>query len=131
MRTTQIQILKMLGLHFIQLASLSTQRQEKCKIVASLTICLKVLAFTLASFENGLKRLFKIQELPNAAIIIIMVGFFLSFGLISNFFDDESLTYNLFQGVFISLFTGGLLYGVNILIRRRKRQIYSVIKKEI
>ncbi len=96
-----------------------------------LTQVLKVVAFTLSSFENGLKRLFKIQELPNAAIIIIMVGFFLSFGLISNFFDGENLTYNLFQGVFISLFTGGLLYGVNILIRRRKRQIYSVIKKEI
>ena len=82
---------------------------------------LKVVAFTLPTFENRLKRHFKIQELPNEAIIIIMIGFFLSFGLISNFIDGESLAYNLFQGVFISLFTGGVLYGVMILIRRRKR----------
>jgi hypothetical protein len=82
---------------------------------------LKEAAFTLSQFENRLKRHFKIQELPNAAIIIIMVCFFLSFGLFSNFIDGESLTYNLFQGVFISLFTGGVLYGVQILIRRRKR----------
>ena len=76
---------------------------------------------TLSSFENRLKQHFKIRELPNEAIIIIMIGFFLSFGLISNFIDGESLAYNLFQGVFISLFTGGVLYGVMILIRRRKR----------
>jgi hypothetical protein len=82
---------------------------------------LKEVAFTLSPFENRLKQRFKIQELPNAAIIIIMVGLFLGFGVFSNFIDGESLTYNLFQGVFMSLFTGGLLYGVQILIRRRKR----------
>jgi hypothetical protein len=76
---------------------------------------------TLSAFENRLKRLFKIQELSNAVIIVWMLGFFLSFGVFSNFIDGESLTYNLFQGVFISLFTGGVLYGVMILIRRRKR----------
>jgi len=75
----------------------------------------------LPTFENKLKRLFEIQELPNAAIIIIMAGFFLGFGVFSNFIDGESLAYNLFQGVFMSLFIGGVLYGVMILIRRRKR----------
>jgi len=74
------------------------------------------------SFVNRFKRLFKIQEIPNAAIIIIMVSIFLSFGLISNFYDGYGLAYNLFQGVFMSLFTGGVLYGVMILIRRRKRR---------
>jgi len=73
------------------------------------------------TFENRLKQHFKIQELPNAAIIIIMVSIFLSFGLISNFYDGESLAYNLFQGAFMSLLTGGALYGAMILNRRRKR----------
>jgi hypothetical protein len=72
------------------------------------------------TFENRLKQHFKIQELPNTAIIIIMVSIFLSFGLISNLFDGYSLAYTLFQGIFISLFTGGVLYGVMIIIRRRK-----------
>jgi hypothetical protein len=75
-----------------------------------------------STFEDRLKQHFKIQELPNAAIIIIMVGIFLSFGLISNLFDGYSLMYNLFQGIFMSLFTGGALYGVMILLRRRKRR---------
>jgi hypothetical protein len=79
-------------------------------------------SFLSPTFENRLKQHFKIQELPNAAIIIITVGIFLSFGLISNLFDGESLMYNLFQGIFMSLFTGGVLYGVMILIRRRKRR---------
>jgi len=47
---------------------------------------------------------------------------FLSFGLISNLFDGYSLAYNLFQGIFMSLFTGGALYGMMILVRRRKRR---------
>ncbi|MGA3060457.1 MAG: hypothetical protein ABSD92_08820 [Candidatus Bathyarchaeia archaeon] len=75
----------------------------------------------LSSFRNRLKRHFTIQELPNEAIIIIMIGFFLGFAVFSNFIDGYGLAYNLFQGIFISLFTGGVLYGVMILIRRRKR----------
>ena len=73
------------------------------------------------TFENRLKQHFKIQEFPNEGIIIVMVSLFLAFGVVDNFFDGESLTYNLFQGVFISLFVGIVLYGVNGLIRRRKR----------
>jgi len=88
----------------------------------ALKMLLKEGAFTLSPFEDRLKRFFKIQELPNAAIIAWMLALFLSFGLISNFIDGESLTYNLFQGVFMSLFTGGLLFGVMILIRRQKRR---------
>jgi hypothetical protein len=82
---------------------------------------LKGLTFALSQFENRLKRHFKIQELPNATIIIWMVSAFLVFGVFDKFFDGESLMYNLLQGVFISLVTGGALFGVNILIRRRKR----------
>jgi hypothetical protein len=83
---------------------------------------LKAVAFTLSSLEDKLKRLFKISELPNEAIVIIMVSLFVGFGVFSNFVDGYGLAYNLFQGVFISLFTGGLLYGVMILIRRGKRR---------
>jgi hypothetical protein len=106
---------------FKKLAITSAQRQGKMQNSCSSHNVLKAMALTLPPFENRLKRLFRIQELPNEAIIIIMVGFFLSFGVFSNFIDGESLAYNLFQGVFISLFTGGVLYGVMILIRRRKR----------
>jgi hypothetical protein len=73
------------------------------------------------AFGNRLKQYFKIQELPNAAIIIIMVSIFLSFGLIANLFNGYSLTYNLFQGIFMAIFTGAALYGAMIIIRRRKR----------
>ena len=83
---------------------------------------LKVPSYTLASFENRLKQLFKIQELPTAAIIIVMVGFFLSFGLISNLYNGYGWEYNLFQGIFISLSTGGVLYTPVILIRHSKRR---------
>lgn len=77
---------------------------------------------TVPSVEKRLKQHFKIQELPNSAIIIFMVSIFLSFGLISNLFNGYSLAFNLFQGIFMSLFTGGVLYGVMILVRRRKRR---------
>jgi len=74
----------------------------------------------LPVLRNRLKRFFEIQELPNVAIIIIMVGFFLGFGVFSNFIDGESLMYNLFQGLFMSLFVGGVLYGVMVLVRRKR-----------
>jgi hypothetical protein len=77
---------------------------------------------TFSSVRNRLKQHFKIQELPNSAIIIIMVSIFISFGLISNLFNGYSLKYNLFQGIFMSIFTGAMLYGVMIIIRRRKRR---------
>jgi hypothetical protein len=51
-----------------------------------------------------------------------MVSFFLGFGVFSNFIDGYGWEYNLFQGIFISLSTGGVLYAAMILIRRRKRR---------
>ncbi len=96
--------------------------RENCKIVAVLSQCIEGSGIHLPTFENRLKRFLEIQKLPNEAIIIIMAGFFLGFGVFSNFIDGESLMYNLFQGVFMSLFTGGVLYAVMILIRRRKRR---------
>jgi uncharacterized membrane-anchored protein len=51
--------------------------------------------------------------------MIYMLALFLSFGLISNFIDNEGVIYNLLQGVFISLVTGGILYFARYLSRRR------------
>jgi len=43
-------------------------------------------------------------------ILILMLSIFISFGLISNFINRYGLFYNLLQGAFMSLFTGGCLY---------------------
>ena len=56
-----------------------------------------------------------------------MLALFLSFGLILNFFDNEGVMYNLLQGVFISVVTGGVLYFARYLSRRR---IASRVKLE-
>ena len=60
-----------------------------------------------------------LSKLPTSAIMIYMLGFFLSFGLISNFIENEGVMYNLLQGVFISAVIGGVLYFARCLSRRR------------
>lgn len=53
-----------------------------------------------------------------------MVGLFFAFGVVSNLFDHESLLYNIGQGLFISLFVGGVLYiARRISIRKSARTI--------
>ncbi len=61
----------------------------------------------------------ELSKLPNAAIILYMLAFFVSFGVISNFINDEGHLYNLSQGAFISVVTGGILYFARYLSRRR------------
>ncbi len=60
-----------------------------------------------------------LSKLPTSAIMIYMLAFFLSFGIISNFIDNEGALYNLSQGVFIAVVTGGILYFARYLSRRR------------
>lgn len=43
-------------------------------------------------------------------ILIWVVSAFISFGIIANLIDNYGVLYNLGQGVFISLFSGGCLY---------------------
>ena len=43
-------------------------------------------------------------------ILVWMVSAFISFGIISNLIDNYGVLYNLVQGVFIALFSGGCLY---------------------
>ena len=62
----------------------------------------------------------QLKKLSKTAVLIMMFGFFLAFGVISNFFDDEGMLYNLFQGIFISLFTGGMLILAKYLVTRKK-----------
>ena len=59
------------------------------------------------------------SKLPTNVIMIYMLAFFLSFGLISNLIDNYGVLYNILQGVFISLVTGGTLFFVRYLSRRR------------
>ena len=60
-----------------------------------------------------------LSKFPTSGIMIWILALFLSFGLISNFFDNEGVMYNLLQGVFISVVTGGVLYFARYLSRRR------------
>jgi hypothetical protein len=60
------------------------------------------------------------SKVSNTVIIVWMLALFLSFGLVANFFDNEGFLYNLFQGAFISVFVGGVLYLVKYLAHRRK-----------
>jgi hypothetical protein len=60
-----------------------------------------------------------LSKFPTAGIIIWTLALFLSFGLISNFTDNEGVIYNLLQGVFISVVAGGVLYFARYLSRRR------------
>jgi uncharacterized membrane protein len=61
----------------------------------------------------------ELSKLPSIAILLYMLVFLLSFGLISNFVDNEGFMYNLFQGVFISVVTGAALILAKYLSRRR------------
>ncbi len=49
-------------------------------------------------------------DIPNVTIILWVVGLFFAFGVVSNLFDHKSPLYNLVQGLFVSLFVGGILY---------------------
>ena len=60
-----------------------------------------------------------LSKLQTSAIMIYMLAFFLSFGIIANFINDMGIFYNLLQGVSISLVTGGVLYMARYLSRRR------------
>jgi hypothetical protein len=62
-------------------------------------------------------------DYPNAFIAIWMVAMFVSFGLISSLFDQESLPYYLGQGAFIALFAGAMLYIVRWIALRRKKTV--------
>ena len=75
-----------------------------------------------------------LSKLPTSAIMIYMLGFFLSFGLISNFIDNEGVMYNLLQGVFISVVTGGILDFARYLSRRRianRVKLQSMAPKDV
>jgi hypothetical protein len=60
-----------------------------------------------------------LSKLSTSVIMIYMLALFIGFGLISNFIDSEGVIYNLSQGVFISVVTGGILYFARYLSRRR------------
>jgi hypothetical protein len=60
-----------------------------------------------------------LSRLPSFVIVVCMVAFFLSFGLLSNIIDNEGVLYNLGQGAFISVVTGAALYFARYLSRRR------------
>jgi hypothetical protein len=61
-----------------------------------------------------------VSKVSNTVIVAWMSALFLSFGLVANFFYSEGLFYNLFQGIFISVFLGGVLYLARYLAHRRK-----------
>jgi len=59
--------------------------------------------------------------------LIWVVSAFISFGIIANFIDNYGVLYNLGQGFFISLFSGGCLYFyVKLKDRRGKTPSVSV-----
>ncbi len=62
-------------------------------------------------------------EYSNVLIVVWMVGLFVAFGLLSNFYDQESILQNLGQGAFIALFVGAVLYIVRWIALRRKKAV--------
>lgn len=58
---------------------------------------------------------------PNVAIVIWMAAMFVSFGLLSNLFDQYGVLYNLGQGAFVALFMGAFLWLVRWLALRRTK----------
>ncbi len=60
-----------------------------------------------------------LSKLTSEIILLYMFSFFLAFGVISNFIDNESILYNLSMGVFISVVTGAALYFARYLSRRK------------
>lgn len=73
---------------------------------------------SLIAAKEGRKSRF---DFPNVAIIIWTVAMFISFGLLSNFYDQEGVLYNLGQGAFIALFVGAVMWMVRWLALRRAR----------
>lgn len=60
----------------------------------------------------------ELSKFPTSAILIYMLGLFLSFGLISSLFEDEGALYNLTQGAFIAVVTAGVLFLARYMSRR-------------
>jgi DNA-binding transcriptional ArsR family regulator len=75
---------------------------------------------SLIAAKEGRKSRF---DYPNVAIVIWTVAMFISFGLISNFFNQEDILYNLSQGAFIALFVGAIMWIVRWLALRRVKTI--------
>jgi hypothetical protein len=73
---------------------------------------------SLIAAKEGRKSRF---DYPNVVIVIWTVAMFISFGLLSNFFDQEGVLYNLSQGAFIALFVGAIMWVVRWLALRRVR----------
>jgi DNA-binding transcriptional ArsR family regulator len=73
---------------------------------------------SLIAAKEGRKSRF---DYPNAAIVIWMVAMFISFGLLSNFFNQGGVLYNLGQGAFIALFVGAIIWIVRWLALRRAK----------
>ena len=75
-----------------------------------------------------------LSKLPSSVIGIYMLAMFLGFGVIANFINGGGLLYNLGQGAFISVVTGGLLWFTRYLSRRRtanKAQMQALNPKEV
>ncbi|MGA2573538.1 MAG: hypothetical protein ABSF36_04950 [Candidatus Methanomethylicaceae archaeon] len=73
---------------------------------------------SLIAAKEGRKSKF---DYPNIAIAIWTVALFISFGLLSNFFDQEGVLINLSQGAFIALFSAAVLWMARWVALRRAR----------
>jgi DNA-binding transcriptional ArsR family regulator len=73
---------------------------------------------SLIAAKEGRKSKF---DYPNIAIAIWTVALFISFGLLSNFFDQEGVLINLSQGAFIALFSAAVLCMARWVALRRAR----------
>jgi len=62
-------------------------------------------------------------DYPNSFILLWTAAMFVAFGLLSNFYDQESLPYNLGQGAFITLIVGAILYVLKWTALKRKRAV--------
>jgi hypothetical protein len=76
---------------------------------------------------NRILRHAEVVSLRPAYIMIIvwMISAFVAFGIIANLIENYGVLYNLGQGVFISLFSGGCLY-LYFRLRDSRRKITSV-----
>ena len=73
---------------------------------------------SLIAVREGRKSRF---DYPNVVIVIWTVAMFISFGLLSNFFDQEGVLINLGQGAFIALFSAAVLWMARWVALRRAR----------
>ncbi|MGA2574099.1 MAG: winged helix-turn-helix domain-containing protein [Candidatus Methanomethylicaceae archaeon] len=73
---------------------------------------------SLIAVREGRKSRF---DYPNVVIVIWTVAMFISFGLLSNLFDQEGVLYHLGQGAFIALFMGAIMWIVRWFALRRAK----------